>query len=44
MRHWLAAEVVAERQSLCDEIIGILTRTIPRLRHKLATVTPRKSP
>jgi four helix bundle protein len=43
MRHWLTADVVAERQSLCDEIISILTRTIPRLRHKLATAVSRKS-
>jgi hypothetical protein len=43
MRHWLDADAVTHRQSLCDEIIGILTRTIPRLRHKLTTAFSRKS-
>lgn len=42
MRHWLAADVVAHRLSLCDEVIGILTRTIPRLRHKLTAAAIRK--
>lgn len=43
MRHWIAPDVVMERMSLCDEIIGILTRTIPRLRHKLASAPLRKT-
>lgn len=37
LRHWLPPEAVTRAQSLCDEIIGILTRTIPRLRHKLSS-------
>jgi four helix bundle protein len=41
MRHGLSTDVVANRQSLCDEVISILVRTIPRLRHKLATQAPR---
>jgi four helix bundle protein len=32
MHHWLADDVMAQRISLADEIIGILTRTIQRLR------------
>ena len=32
MRHWLAADVINERIALLDEIIGILTSSIARLR------------
>ena len=34
MKHWLPAEVIAPRVALCDEIIGILTATIKRLREQ----------
>lgn len=32
LKHWLRAEVIAQRVALCDEIIAILTATILRLR------------
>ena len=32
MTHWLAKEVVSERVKLIDEIIGILTSSISRMR------------
>ena len=32
MRHWLAREVIQQRVELLDEIIGILTSSIVRLR------------
>jgi four helix bundle protein len=32
MKHWLNAETIALRVALCDEIIGILTRSIISLR------------
>ena len=31
-KHWLSAELVAERVALCGEIIGILSATIKTLR------------
>jgi four helix bundle protein len=34
MRRWLAEETVRHRAHLCDEIIGILTATIARLREE----------
>ena len=37
MKHWLAREVIQERVELLDEIIGILTSSIVRLR-KVAKV------
>ena len=43
MRHWLATDQIVKAQAICDEVIGILTRTIPRLRHKLATTASRKT-
>ncbi|MFH1499169.1 MAG: four helix bundle protein [Verrucomicrobiota bacterium] len=33
MKHWLSANVIAERVALCDEIIAILTSTIRTLRN-----------
>ena len=35
LSHWLPANVVATRIALCDDIIGILTATIKRLRLQL---------
>lgn len=35
--HWLPRETVDQRVALCDEIIGILTATISRLRLQLAS-------
>jgi hypothetical protein len=32
MKHWLAQDVINERAALLDEIIGILTGSIQRLR------------
>jgi four helix bundle protein len=32
MKHWLPAELIAQRAALLDEITGILTATINRLR------------
>jgi four helix bundle protein len=32
LRHWLNPDIVISRESLCDEIIGILTATITKLR------------
>jgi four helix bundle protein len=32
MKHWLTQDVIDERVALLDEIIGILTRSIQRLR------------
>ena len=34
MKHWLAGEVIQERVELLDEIIGILTSSIVRMRQK----------
>ena len=34
LKHWLQAEVIVQRTALCDEIIGILTATIRRLREQ----------
>ena len=34
LKHWLPSEVIAPRIALCDEIIGILTATIQRLRQQ----------
>jgi four helix bundle protein len=35
LRHWLPAEAVTARSALCDDIIGILTASIKRLRTQL---------
>lgn len=35
MKHWLAQDVIRERVKLIDEIIGILTSSIVRLRQKV---------
>jgi four helix bundle protein len=32
LKHWLAADVVAARVALCDEIVGILSASIRKLR------------
>ncbi len=32
MKHWLNADIISERLSLVDEIIGILTSSIVRMR------------
>jgi len=37
LSHWLPNEIIAARIALCDEIIGILSATIKRLRTQLAT-------
>ncbi len=37
LRHWLPEELVAKRIVLCDEIIGILTASILKLRSQLAS-------
>ncbi len=37
LRHWLPTESVATRLALCDDIIGILTASIKRLRTQLAS-------
>ena len=34
MKHWIDRETILARQTLCDEIIGILTATIKTLRAK----------
>ena len=34
--HWLPIELVTQRSALCDEIIGILTASIKKLRLQLA--------
>ena len=36
LRHWLPADLPATRIALCDEIIGILTASILKLRSQLA--------
>jgi len=36
LRHWLPADLPAIRVALCDEIIGILTASIKKLRLQLA--------
>jgi four helix bundle protein len=40
LRHWLPPDLSEERQKRCDSIIGILTRSITRLRHNLDPDTP----
>jgi len=37
LRHWLPADLPAVRIALCDEIIGILTASILKLRSQLAS-------
>ena len=37
LKHWLAADLSVQRFALCDEIIGILTATISRLREQAKT-------
>ena len=37
LRHWLPADLPATRIALCDEIIGILTASILKLRSQLAS-------
>lgn len=34
MKHWLAADLIAARVALCDEIIGILSSTIETLQKR----------
>jgi hypothetical protein len=34
MRHWLSQDVIAKRILLIDEIIGILTASIVRMRRE----------
>jgi hypothetical protein len=34
MKHWLAQDVLKQRIELLDEIIGILTSSIERMRRK----------
>jgi four helix bundle protein len=41
MAHWLGDNVVQQRTPLADEIIGILTATIERLRAQPASTPPR---
>ncbi|TVP80957.1 MAG: four helix bundle protein [Puniceicoccaceae bacterium] len=31
MKHWLAPEIILQRQALCDEVIAILSKTITTL-------------
>ncbi len=35
MKHWLAQDVIKQRAELLDEIIGILTSSIVRMRQKV---------
>jgi four helix bundle protein len=35
LRHWLPSDVIQKRGQLCDEIIGILTSSIQKLRSQL---------
>jgi len=35
MKHWLAQDVIKQRVELLDEIIGILTSSIVRMRQKV---------
>ena len=37
LRHWLSADLPAARIALCDEIIGILTASVKKLRSQLAS-------
>src|SRR4030095_12807962 len=37
MKHWLADEIIQERVNLADHIIGILTKSIERLRKNSST-------
>ena len=36
LRHWIPSEIVHARVALCDEIIGILTSTIQKLRSQIS--------
>ena len=35
MKHWLESPVITERVNRCDEIIGILTKVINQMSHRL---------
>lgn len=43
MKHWLPADVIADRVRRCDAILGILSKTIVSLRRKATTPAPRPS-
>lgn len=36
LRHWIPLAIIAQRVALCDEIIGILTASIQKLRSQIA--------
>ena len=36
MKHWLPADVIADRTNRCDAILGILSKTIVSLRKRVA--------
>lgn len=36
LRHWIPSEIITQRVVLCDEIIGILTASIQKLRFQIA--------
>ncbi len=43
MKHWLPPEVITDRVSRCDAILGILSKTIVSLRQRPVSPAPRPS-
>jgi len=43
MKHWLEDDLILNRVALCDEIIGILTKTIETLRRALQSAPSKTS-
>ena len=41
LKHWLPADVIADRTHRCDAVLGILSKTIVSLRRKSASPAPR---
>ena len=41
LKHWLPADVIADRTHRCDAVLGILSKTIVSLRRKSASPVPR---
>ena len=43
MKHWLPSEIITDRVSRCDAILGIVSKTIVSLRRRASFPAPRPS-